>query len=167
MQNKTQLDTAIIHKELDLIQEVIKRMASNAFQVKTWMITGLSAVAALKGELLFQPSVANSYNWAGLGLTISMIVIIIGFWYLDAFFLRTEKLYRKLYQWVVNHRKETSDYLYDLNTFKRTVGEKTRDLNAETGSITSVMFSQTVLIFFAIPLVPTIFLLIYHLKGLF
>ena len=164
MQNNT-LTTTEIHKELDLIQEVIKRMASNSFQVKTWMITGLSAVAALKGELLFQSSSENSFNWAGLGLTIAMLVIIIGFWYLDAFFLRTEKLYRKVYQWVVNNRKNTNDYLYDLNTFKRTVGENSRDLNAETESITSLMFSQTLFIFFAIPLIPTLLLLFYHLKG--
>ena len=163
----TNLTETAIHKELDLIQEVIKRMANNAFQVKTWMITGLSAVAALKGELLFQSSSENSYNWAGLGLSIAMLVIIVGFWYLDAFFLRTEKLYRKLYQWVVENRSKTSDYLYDLNTFKRSLGENTRDLNAETESITAVMFSKTVLIFFLIPIVPTTLLLIYHIKNYF
>ena len=163
----TNLTETATHKELDLIQEVIKRMANNAFQVKTWMITGLSAVAALKGELLFQSSSENSYNWAGLGLSIAMLVIIVGFWYLDAFFLRTEKLYRKLYQWVVENRSKTSDYLYDLNTFKRSLGENTRDLNAETESITAVMFSKTVLIFFLIPLLPTTLLLIYHIKNYF
>lgn len=163
----TNLTETAIHKELDLIQEVIKRMANNAFQVKTWMITGLSAVAALKGELLFQSSSENSYNWAGLGLSIAMLVIIVGFWYLDAFFLRTEKLYRKLYQWVVENRSKTNDYLYDLNTFKRSLGENTRDLNAETESITDVMFSKTVLIFFLIPIVPTTLLLIYHIKNYF
>ena len=163
----TNLTETAIHKELDLIQEVIKRMANNAFQVKTWMITGLSAVAALKGELLFQSSYENSYNWAGLGLSIAMLVIIVGFWYLDAFFLRTEKLYRKLYQWVVENRSKTNDYLYDLNTFKRSLGENTRDLNAETESITDVMFSKTVLIFFLIPLLPTTLLLIYHIKNYF
>ena len=163
----TNLTETATHKELDLIQEVIKRMANNAFQVKTWMITGLSAVAALKGELLFQSSSENSYNWAGLGLSIAMLVIIVGFWYLDAFFLRTEKLYRKLYQWVVENRSKTNDYLYDLNTFKRSLGENTRDLNAETESITDVMFSKTVLIFFLIPLLPTTLLLIYHIKNYF
>ena len=163
----TNLTETAIHKELDLIQEVIKRMANNAFQVKTWMITGLSAVAALKGELLFQSSSENSYNWAGLGLSIAMLVIIVGFWYLDAFFLRTEKLYRKLYQWVVENRSKTNDYLYDLNTFKRSLGENTRDLNAETESVTAVMFSKTVLIFFLIPIVPTTLLLIYHIKNYF
>ena len=163
----TNLTETTIHKELDLIQEVIKRMANNAFQVKTWMITGLSAVAALKGELLFQSSSENSYNWAGLGLSIAMLVIIVGFWYLDAFFLRTEKLYRKLYQWVVENRSKTNDYLYDLNTFKRSLSENTRDLNAETESITDVMFSKTVLIFFLIPIVPTTLLLIYHIKNYF
>jgi hypothetical protein len=164
MQNNT-LSTTEIHKELDLIQEVIKRMANNSFQVKTWMITGLSAVAALKGELLFQASTPDNYNWAGLGLTLSMLVIIVGFWYLDAFFLRTEQLYRKLYQWVVTHRSETSAYLYDLNTFQRKVGENERNILAETKSIGELMFSKTLLVFFAIPLVPTLLLLVYHLKG--
>ncbi|MFY9261342.1 MAG: hypothetical protein WAO71_12645 [Gallionella sp.] len=34
-------------KHLDLIQDVIKRMASNSFQLKTWTITIVSAILAM------------------------------------------------------------------------------------------------------------------------
>ena len=37
-------DKDIIHKELDLIQGVITRMASNSFEVKKWLIGILSVV---------------------------------------------------------------------------------------------------------------------------
>ena len=41
-------DKDIIHKELDLIQDVIKRMAANSFQVKTWTMGIVTAVLALQ-----------------------------------------------------------------------------------------------------------------------
>ena len=52
MANNT-MEKEIIHKELDLIQDVIKRMASNSFEVKKWLIGILSAIVVFsRDELL-------------------------------------------------------------------------------------------------------------------
>lgn len=134
-----------IHKELDLIQDVIKRMADNSFKVKAWLIGILGAIIAFKADDLFVGKSVESV-W----LSALLLLPIICFWYLDSFFLSTEKKYIALYNWVVEHRPLTDKYLYNLNTFTR---------NSEiikTESIYKVSFSITIWPFY---IVPTIFAL--------
>ena len=90
-------------KEVDIIQEIIKRMAHNSFLIKGWTITLVVATLLLKG------------NKAQAFIT---FIPLIGLWYLDAYFLRQERLYRKLYSWVVANRH--LPYEAELNAaFKR------------------------------------------------
>ena len=42
-----QIDNEVIHKEIDLIQSIINRMAQNSFMLKGWAITIFVAVIAL------------------------------------------------------------------------------------------------------------------------
>ena len=37
------------------------------------------------------------------------------FWFLDAYFLWLERLYRKLYDWVIKNRLQTDEHLFDMN----------------------------------------------------
>ncbi len=70
-----------LHKELDLIQAIITRLAQNAFYMKGWSITLVSIVLALsKDDLLTtaQPT------W----LLSLILVVWLCFWYLDAYFCR-------------------------------------------------------------------------------
>lgn len=111
-------------KEIDLIQDVVRRMAHNSFLIKGWTVT------LIVGSLLLK----------GTKLEVFIAVIpLISFWILDAYFLRQERLYRKLYDWVVNNRLKTNEYLFDLSTsrFKGTVQ-----------SIPRIMFSITLGIFY-------------------
>jgi hypothetical protein len=73
-------------EHLEMIQAVINRMGSNSFAVKTWTV-GL--VAAL---LTFA---AEREETASRVLVALMPVAV--FWYLDAFYLRQERLFRRLY----------------------------------------------------------------------
>lgn len=75
----------IFHKQIDLIQDCIKRMASNSFLVKGWSVGLLTIAMVLLKEIHFY----------GVLLIISPIMFL---WYLDAFFLYTEKKYRKRYE---------------------------------------------------------------------
>ena len=98
----------ILEKEIDLIQNCITRMGQNSFSVKGWLIALIIAIIALLSE----------------NVDIKFVcMIIIGltgvFWILDAFYLRTEKLYRWKYDWVIKKRKETLDFCYDLNPYKK------------------------------------------------
>lgn len=166
MQNlKSQNMTAIVdsHKELDLIQDVIKRMADNSFKVKAWMMAIAGGVVALSEGVLFVKTGKHLNEPAAFGISIFLILLIIVFWYLDGFFLKTEKLYISVYKWVVENRKDTDEYLYDLNIFKRKVDSKETDLLVEIPSVFCVMFSKTLLPFYLLPFLFVVGLMIYNL----
>ncbi len=81
-------------KEVEIIQEIIKRMAFNSFLIKGWSVTLVVAALLLKG---------NQYQ-----VLIAFIPLLV-FWYLDAYFLWQERMYRKLYMWVVKNRLRTNE----------------------------------------------------------
>lgn len=75
-------------------------------------------------------------------------MIIIGltgvFWILDAFYLRTEKLYRWKYDCVIKKRKETLDFCYDLNPYKKEMWLLNEDgTSKKEPSIIRIMFTKT------------------------
>ena len=162
----TELKQKAFHKELDLIQAVITRMAENSFKVKAWLIGVLVAIVGFKSDAIFAQADSTSLP-IQLGLNALLFLPIICFWYLDAFFLRTEKLYREVYRWVVTYRPSTDAYLYDLNTFTRKVeldGEThTERLFPKAGTIWQVMRSKTLLPFYLMPMVFVVGLLVHNL----
>ena len=159
-------DKDIIHKELDLIQDVIKRMAANSFQVKTWTMGIVTAVLAFKNEEVF--SAGKTPSHAGIAITLVLLLPILCFWILDGFFLKTEKIYRNLYQWVITNRELAKDHLYDLQTFQRKdysvslSQPPTVDLTASVGNTWKVMRTYTLKIFYVIPAAVVIALAIYN-----
>lgn len=84
-------------KHLEFVQNVITRMNTNSFQIKGWMITIVSALLALYAN-----------NEKVLYVFLAIVPVII-FWCLDAFYLKQERLYRKLYQDIVDNN--------DINPF--------------------------------------------------
>jgi len=111
-------------KELEIIQGIINRMANNSFLIKGWTITLVVVTLLLKG---------NKYH------TFIAFIPILVFWFLDAYFLRLERLYRRLYNWVKDNRLKTKDFLLDLN-YKR--------FEKEEQSILRIMFSITLGLFY-------------------
>ncbi len=96
----------ILLKEIDVIQLIITRMWANSFLIKWWTVMLVVWIIALDKF--------NSDNWIWL-LTVAIIAIII-FWWLDSFFLQQERLYRKLYKWVVENREKSDEYIFDMST---------------------------------------------------
>jgi len=138
------MDNNELHKEIDLIQSCITRMANNSFLLKGWLISIIAVVLALS-ESTVDP----------LLLSTILIIPVISFWYLDAFFLRTERMYRQMYIWVLEKRKKDDIELqYDLSP-KRF--EKSVD------SICKTMVSVTLRWFYGIPLLLVIGIALYHL----
>lgn len=90
-------------KEIEIIQDIIKRMAFNSFLIKGWTITLIGVTLLLKG---------SKYQ-----VFIAYIPLLV-FWFLDAYFLWQERLYRRLYEWVIWHRLETDKYLFDMNAYR-------------------------------------------------
>jgi hypothetical protein len=157
MINDTQL-----HKELDLIQDVIKRMADNSFKVKAWMLAILGSVLALSNGVLFVDAAKEFNTPAAFFLSIFLVLIVLVFWYLDGFFLQKERLYREMYKWVIKNRPHTDLYLYDLNTFERVVGNDKVDFQKITPGIFSVMLSQTLFPFYLLPFLFVVGLMLYQ-----
>ena len=77
------MDTKIAH--LQMVQAVITRMASNSFLIKGWSITLIAALFALAAA-----------NTNALFIYLAYFPTFM-FWALDAYFLRQERLFRKLY----------------------------------------------------------------------
>jgi len=112
-------------KHLEMIQNIINRMASNSFLVKGWCITLVSAVFVLSGKD------ANT-----MFIAVAFFPLLM-FWILDAYFLRQERLFRKLYDKVRNTDESSIDF--SMNTAPFT---------AEVASWLAVAFSQTLLLFY-------------------
>jgi hypothetical protein len=118
MDNKESLIQYML-KEIDIIQDIIKRMACNSFFIKGWAVTLVVATLILKGTK-YQVLVA--------------FIPLLAFWYLDAYFLWQEKMYRKLYEWVIRNRLETEEHLFDMNAYR---------FRHEVDSRLRIMFSIT------------------------
>jgi len=88
------------HQELEQIQNIIDRQASNSFKIKGWTVT-LVVVA-----LLFR---TNNFQ------LFAAFIPLIGFWYLDAYYLKQERKFRALYNWVRKNRPENEEHLFDMN----------------------------------------------------
>ena len=76
---------------------------------------------------------------------------ILMFWSLDGYFLRQERLFRKLYNHTCTLKNEKIDFLMDTSGFQK-----------ETASVLSVMFSITLFLFYG-SMVVMIGLLVYFL----
>ncbi len=125
-------------KEIDIIQDIIKRMANNSFKIKTYTIVIISLIFILNGL---------KYK-----ILISYIPLFI-FWFLDAYYLWQERLYRRLYNWVINNRLKTDEHLFDMNAYRFKKEEQTK---------VRIMFSITLFWFygtlFLLTLVYTLFI---------
>jgi len=106
-------------KEIEIIQEIIKRLAYNSFMIKGWAVTLVVVTLLLRGT--------------EVQAFIAFIPLLV-FWFLDAYFLWQERMYRKLYGWVVQNRLNTDENLFDMNAYR---------FRAEVQSPFRIMFSVT------------------------
>lgn len=136
-----------LHKEIDLIQDCIKRMANNSFLLKGWAISLIGIIVALADKEI---------NKIFLGVVTLIIAII--FWILDAYFLRIERMYRKMYDWVINERiAGRESCLYNLNPYR---------FEKDVGNLLKVMFSYTLALFYGLMLlIIVLFLFIYFYNN--
>jgi hypothetical protein len=110
---------------LQMLQGIIDRLSQNSFLLKAWSVGLLSALFALFA--------ANS--------KVMFIYLayfpVFSFWILDAYFLRQERLFRKLYDRI--RILEDSQIDFSMNT---------SSVKSEVDSWLRVMFSITLLIFY-------------------
>lgn len=110
-------------EEVKVLQDIIKRLAHNSLQIKTWTITLVVATMLLKG---------NEYH-----ILIAFIPLF-AFWYLDSYYLQQERLFRAKYQWLVKYRETSSDKVFDIASYE----------HKKVDSTLKIMFSISILPFY-------------------
>jgi uncharacterized membrane protein len=92
-------------KHLEFIQAVINRMANTSFLLKGWSITIIAGLFAFSEK-------ENEF-----ALLILAFLLTLVFWFLDAFFLLQERLYRSLYDHVRVKATSEIDFSMDASGF--------------------------------------------------
>jgi hypothetical protein len=119
-----------LFKEIELSQNIINRMGNNSFLVKGAAVTLISTSLLIEGKLQF--TIAAFLPWLAL-------------WYLDAYFLRVERLYRKLDAWLIANRLNSEEFLLDSD--RKSL--ETR-FGKDVDSVPRTMFSRTLMIFYGL-----------------
>lgn len=84
-------------QHMQMVQDVIARMANNSFQYKAWSVATVTALAAV---------FASTKNAEFFLLCLPATLL---FWWLDAFHLTVETRYRRLYETIRNELAEPFD----------------------------------------------------------
>ena len=139
----------VLHKEIDLIQACITRMATCSFHLKGWYISLVAVIMTLL--------VGQDCKISIIGLFLITITTV--FWGLDGFFLKTETLYRWKYEWVIKNRDgNNEDYLYDLNPVNKAMW---LDAEQKNDCLMKYIFSKTLLPLYGVPWGIAVLILVY------
>jgi hypothetical protein len=134
----------VLDKEIDLIQSCISRMAQHSFYLKGWLITIIGIVITLRKDSIIITALL-------------LLGIIVVFWYLNAIYLRYEKQYRELYNWVIKERlKANYEYLYDLNLHR---------FDKKVANRFILMFRNTLLVFYGSLFIVILAIIIVKIVG--
>ena len=93
-----------IVEHLKMVQGVINRMAQTSFILKGWMITVVITILGV--------SLGLSNNKLGL---LALFPVLI-FWGLDAYYLRQERLFRGLYELILQDPEHTTIPPFSMKT---------------------------------------------------
>jgi len=128
--------------EIKIIQDVIKRMADNSFKIKGWTVTLIVITLIFRGQTKYNHLLA--------------FLPLVSFWILDTYYLRIERIYRKLYAWVIENRPQSNEYLFDLNP---------KRFENDVDSYLKTMFSISLRMFYGGLLVLLLFIGCLDLLG--
>lgn len=123
---------------LNMIQNIINRMAKNCFALKGWAVTLVAGVFALAAK-----------DTNAIYFLIAYIPIV-SFWLLDAYYLQQERLFRSLYNYVRNLNEEQIDFDMNTDPFKQN----------EKNSYFDCLFSVSELIYLPLALTPIVVIIL-------
>lgn len=109
-----------VHKHLDFIENVIARLANNSFLIKGWAV----AVAGAFYGFAVQQDMAL--------LAVLGLLPAISFWWLDAYYLRSEQMFRKLFEAVRNDPGAYYPFVMNHRLFRNDVKPRAKVMWSET-----------------------------------
>lgn len=145
MSNKENIDNIYL-EYFKIIQNTILRMAQNSFLIKAWSITLIAGISVLT------LSVINSLIY------IILIGVVIIFWTLDTYYLRLERLYRFLYEDIVDAFNDSSRKA-QIKFFDM----KFESFKEKVHSIPRIMISKSEGLFYIIITLTLCFLIVLNL----
>jgi len=116
-------DTNIL-KAIEVVQGIINRIGRNSFLIKGWTITLVVITMLLKGT--------------DIQILIAFVPLFV-FWYLDAYFLWQERMYRELYKWIITTKPIELETLFDMNAYR---------FESDVDSQLRIMRSKTLICFY-------------------
>lgn len=90
---------------LGFIQNTISRIGSNSFFIKGWVITIVSAIFVL------------AIKYSEVKIIYVSVIPVVAFWYLDSFYLRKERIFRKIYNKVASEDGKNINFSMDTKEF--------------------------------------------------
>lgn len=128
-------------KYLEMIQNIISRMASNSFLLKGWMISLLVAIFTFTKN-----KIENNC------LLLMSIFIISIFYFLDSYYLQLECKYRNLYNKVRKIEYEDIDFSMDI----------TDDLLSKKTKYHKCLLSKSEIVFYGCFYILILFIYLYN-----
>ncbi|MEV4227779.1 hypothetical protein AB0J81_11840 [Streptomyces bobili] len=96
-------------KHLEFIQAIIARLGNGSFLIKGWTLTAAGVFFAV---------LSKDLNWK---VAVTGFVPIAGFWLLDSYYLRQERLFRKLYDAVRLPASAVEPFAMNVSSYHSTV----------------------------------------------
>jgi hypothetical protein len=141
-----EIPTEVLHKEIDLIQGCIARMANNNFLLKGWCLS-------VAGLLIGFGGTNQSARVGG----VTALLLILAFWALSAHFLLLERRYREFYNTVILKRlKGDASELYFLDA---------KAMTKHTPGFIKTCFSGTLIGFYGVIALVTVGVTVFWLRG--
>ena len=125
------MDNKLSH--MSMIQDVVKRMASNSFMLKGWAVTLVAGVFALASKDVDKRYFLIAY------------VPIIAFWGLDSYYLLQGRLFRAIYEKVRNVESKNIDFNMKLSNMEI---KELNLLNKNKYTLSKCIFSKTEIVFY-------------------
>lgn len=129
-------------RHLEMIQGIINRIAGNSFALKGWAVTLVAGIFVLAEK-----------DTDKLYFLVAYIPVVV-FWWLDAYYLLQERLYRSLYEKI--RKTDEKDINFSLKA-------TTIEFDSKKNCFYSCLFSKTIFGFYIpLALVCTGIILITH-----
>ena len=128
-------------KHLEMIQNVINRMANNSFLLKGWtvtLVTGIFAISSKEADKIY---------------FLTAYIPVFAFWGLDSYYLLQERLYRSLHDTIRNTDENDIDF-----SLKAT----SKDFPSNKNCYCNCVISKSELWFY-LPLALTILLIVCYI----
>lgn len=131
---------------LSFLQSIVSRMANNSFYIKGWDLTLFVAIIALKKDI------THYGNYLFIALFVSSVM----FFFLDAYYLQQERIFRKIYNYLAE--KDVGDTnFFKLNPSCYIEDFRKQDMDVKKLSYCDALSSRAHLMFH-IPLIAFVFL---------